>query len=139
MGQPLTGYKGVVCIATVLCITEACTIIELDSSGFVHNAVTMLRASPMFLGQNGTVFIDNTNFQYKCDDSGGWHDFFSGEEDLVPWSEAKEAAAGEACTRYTRQQIDDLMYNTVETKPDLLDIIGIQQVRLYMGMHMDVW
>ena len=117
-------------LASILLTTSyACTVIELDASGFVSNAITLLRATPMFLGQNGTLFVDNTHFNYKCDQSGGWHDFISGEEDLVPWSSTKEAAGGEACARYNRQQIDDLMYNTVRTKPDMLDFIGIKQVR----------
>jgi hypothetical protein len=123
--------KGLVVLVLAFCISvEACTVIELDPTGFVNNAMTLLHAIPMFLRQNGTVFVDNTNFQYKCSDDSGWHDFFSGEEDLVPWSPVKEAAGGEACARYNRQQIDDLMYNVVRTKPDLLDFMSIKQARV---------
>ncbi|EIE21583.1 hypothetical protein COCSUDRAFT_66957 [Coccomyxa subellipsoidea C-169] len=85
----------------------------------------------MFLGRNGTTFLDNTNFQYKCSEDGGWHDFFSGEEELVPWSETKERATGETCARYSLQKIDEIMYNTVQTKPDLLDFIGVKKVWKY--------
>ncbi|BDA44819.1 hypothetical protein COCOBI_06-2970 [Coccomyxa sp. Obi] len=85
----------------------------------------------MFLGRNGTTFLDNTNFNYKCSEEGGWHDFFSGEEELVPWSETKERATGETCARYNLQKIDELMYNTVQTKPDLLDFIGVKKAWKY--------
>ena len=104
-------------------------------SGFTNNAYSLLHAVPMFLRQNGTIFLDSSNFQYKCSDDGGWHDFFSGEEDVVPWSSPKEAAAGHACARYTLQRIDELMYNTVQAKPDLLDFIGIKQVRAKLLLY----
>lgn len=104
-------------------------MIELDNSGFVSNAIGLLHAIPMFHKQNGTLFLDNTNFQYKCDPDGGWHDFFSGEDFLVPWSGPKEQAGGQACARYSLQRVEELMSQTVQTKADLLDFIGIKQVR----------
>jgi hypothetical protein len=110
-------------------------IIELDASGFANNAYSLLHAIPMFLGRNGTLFIDNTNFNYKCSEAGGWHDFFSGEEELVPWSETKELATGEVCARYNLQKIDELMYNTVQTEPDLLDFVGVKKVRKILSVR----
>lgn len=123
--------KGYVCSVFILHIliwAQACTVIELDGTGFANNAYSLMHAIPMFLGWNGTTFLDNTNFNYKCSEEGGWHDFFSGEEELVPWSETKERATGETCARYNLQKIDELMYNTVQTKPDLLDFIGVKKV-----------
>lgn len=128
MARQTRAFLTFLLILQVLARTHACVVIELDGTGFANNANTLLHAVPMFLGQNGTTFLDNTNFNYKCSEDGGWHDFFSGEEELVPWSETKERATGEICTRYTLQKIDELMYNTVQTKPDLLDFIGVKRV-----------
>ena len=132
MARRIRGLLSLLSLLHIFICTKACTVIELDSSGFANNAYSLMHAIPMFLGRNGTTFLDNTNFQYKCSEDGGWHDFFSGEEDLVPWSATKEAATGETCARYTLQKIDELMYNTVQTKPDLLDFIGVKRVRYCM-------
>jgi hypothetical protein len=123
--------RGLLAFALVsvrLALVRSCTVIELGSAGFVSNAIGLLHAIPMFHKQNGTLFIDNTNLNYKCDPDGGWHDFFSGEEHLVPWSAPKEQAGGQACARYTLQRVEELMSQTVQTKADLLDFIGIKLV-----------
>lgn len=107
---------------------EGCTIVELDSSGFANNAYSLLHALPMFYRRNGTFYLDNSHFNYRCSDDGGWHDFFSGEEDIVPWSGPKEVVQGERCARYTTEQVDEILHNVVQTKPDLIDFIGIKKV-----------
>ena len=107
---------------------QACTILELDGSGFANNAYSLLHALPMFYKRNGTFWLDNSKLNYRCSADGGWHDFFSGEENIVPWSRPKELVYGKDCARYTIQQIDELLYNVVQTKPDLLDFIGINMV-----------
>ena len=109
---------------------QSCTIVELDSSGFAENAYSLLHALPMFFQRNGTFFLDNSKFTFKCSNHGGWHDFFSGEENIVPWSRQKETMHGEKCARYTRHEVDQLLHTVVQTKPDLLDFIGIKKVSL---------
>ena len=107
---------------------QACTIIELDSSGFADNAYSLLHALPMFFRRNGTFFLDNSRFDYRCSKDGGWHDFFSGEENIVPWSRPKEVVHGENCARYSAHQIDEILHKIVQTKPEFLDFIGIKKV-----------
>ena len=65
---------------------SACTVVQLRGDvGFATNALYLMRAAPIFHGQNGTLFVDNTDFQYSCAQDGGWHDFFAHDERLVPW------------------------------------------------------
>ena len=114
---------------------QSCTIVELDSSGFAENAHSLLHALPMFFRRNGTFFLDNSRFSFKCSEHGGWHEFFSGEENIVPWSRQKETMHGEDCARYTRHEVDQLLHTVVQTKPDLLDFIGIKKVSLSTASH----
>ena len=123
------GLLAFILLSVPLAVVRTCTVIELSSAGFVSNAIGLLHAMPMFHKQNGTLFLDNTSFNYKCDPDGGWHDFFSGEEHIVPWSSPKEQAGGQACARYSLQRVEELMSQTVQTKADLLDFIGIKLVR----------
>jgi hypothetical protein len=44
-----------------------------------------MRAIPIFYGQNGTLFLDNSAFPYACSADGGFHEFFKYDEHLVPW------------------------------------------------------
>ena len=110
--------------------TQGCTIVKLDSSGFASNAYSLLHALPIFYRRNGTFFLDNSDFHYRCSEDGGWHEFFSGEDKIVPWSRPKELVHGPDCARYTREDVDQIMYNIVQTKPEPLDFIGIKMVRL---------
>ena len=109
--------------------TLGCTIVTLDNSGFANNAYSLLHALPMFYRRNGTFFLDNSDFNYKCSEGGGWHEFFSGEDKIVPWSRPKELVHGPDCARYTREQVNLIMYNIVQSKPEPLDFIGIKMVR----------
>ncbi|CAL8466399.1 g5935 [Coccomyxa elongata] len=90
-----------------------------------------MHAIPIFYQQNGTLYIDNTNFPYNCAPDGGFHDFFKYDEHLVPWSAAKEAAAGDRCRRVSFYEIDQLIYNTLKVPFYQLDIIGIQRAWWY--------
>ncbi len=38
----------------------ACTIFEFADSGFAANAIHLMHAVPIFDGNNGTFFLDNT-------------------------------------------------------------------------------
>jgi hypothetical protein len=48
-----------------------CTIFEFQDSGFAANAIHLLHAVPIFDGNNGTFFLDNSKFAYKCEEGGG--------------------------------------------------------------------
>ena len=111
---------------------QACTVVELDSSGFAENAYSLLHALPMFFNRNGTFYLDNSEFRYKCSEHGGWHDFFSGEENIVPWSQQKETMQGKECARYARHEVDELLHTVLQTKPDLLDFVGMKKVSFYI-------
>ena len=109
--------------------TQGCTIIMLDSSGFASNAYSLLHALPIFYRRNGTFFLDNSDFNYKCSENGGWHEFFSGEDKIVPWSRPKELAHGPDCARFRREDVDQIMYTLLQQKAEPLDFIGIKMVR----------
>ena len=64
---------------------QACTVVELQNDGFATNMLYLMHAIPIFYQQNGTLYIDNTNFPYNCAQDGGFHDFFKYDEHLVPW------------------------------------------------------
>ena len=66
-------------------VSAACTVLELQADGFATNAMYLMHAIPIFLNQNGTLFIDSTAFPYTCDDDGSIMDFFKDEELFVPW------------------------------------------------------
>ena len=106
-----------------------CTIITLDSSGFASNAYRLLHALPIFYRRNGTFFLDNSDFNYRCSENGGWHEFFSGEDKIVPWSRPKELAHGPDCARFRREDVDAIMHALTQSKPEPLDFIGIKMVR----------
>lgn len=64
---------------------QGCTVVELQNDGFATNMLYLMHAIPIFYQQNGTLYIDNTNFPYNCAQDGGFHDFFKYDEHLVPW------------------------------------------------------
>lgn len=52
--------------------SRACTIFQLEDSGFAANAVHLLHMEPIFGGDNnGTLFVDASKFAYKCSEGGG--------------------------------------------------------------------
>jgi hypothetical protein len=64
---------------------QSCTVVELQNDGFATNMLYLMHAIPIFYQQNGTLYIDNTDFPYTCAQDGGFHDFFRYDEHLVPW------------------------------------------------------
>ena len=64
---------------------QGCTVVELQNEGFATNMLYLMHAIPIFYQQNGTLYIDNTNFPYTCAQDGGFHEFFRYDEHLVPW------------------------------------------------------
>jgi hypothetical protein len=70
---------------SLLSLSLACTVLEMQGDGFATNAMYLLHAIPIFLRQNGTFFIDSSAFPYSCNEGGGFMDFFKYEELIVPW------------------------------------------------------
>ena len=134
--ESMTQYKSqnnVLLIAAVgllhLCATvRPCTIFEFADSGFAANAIHLMHAVPIFDGNNGTFFLDNTQFAYKCEEGGGWHDFFAYQDHLVPWSAAKERAGGEDCVRHSFRGVDDVLHVNLKAGWEPYNAAGVSQV-----------
>ncbi len=45
---------------------SACTIFEFADSGFAANAIHLMHAVPIFDGNNGTFFLDNSQVRLGC-------------------------------------------------------------------------
>ena len=131
----------------------ACTIFEFADSGFAANAIHLMHAVPIFDGNNGTFFLDNSQvsiciksapashhasstvdkamllqFAYKCSEGGGWHDFFAYQDHLVPWSPAKERAGGEQCNRLSFRGVDDVLHVNLHAGWEPYNSAGVSQV-----------
>ena len=49
------------------CSVHACTVLELSSStGFAANVLRIFHTVPIFEGFNGTFFVDEGDFRFKC-------------------------------------------------------------------------
>ncbi|EIE21427.1 hypothetical protein COCSUDRAFT_56647 [Coccomyxa subellipsoidea C-169] len=86
-----------------------------------------MHAVPIFDGNNGTFFLDNTQFAYKCEEGGGWHDFFAYQDHLVPWSAAKERAGGEECIRHSFRGVDDVLHMNLKAGWEPYNAAGVSQ------------
>lgn len=83
-------------------LARACTVVQLLNDGFATNALYLMRAIPIFYRQNGTLYVDNTDFPYSCGQDGGFHDFFKYEEHLADWCAARALACFLAAVRRQR-------------------------------------
>ena len=85
-------------VAAFVLATETCTVLELSGSGFSANVNHLLWAFPVFdHGINGTLYLDNTWFQYRCKKNGGLHDFLDLKHaHIVPWTAEKERRGKQA-------------------------------------------
>ncbi|KAK9840749.1 hypothetical protein WJX81_002183 [Elliptochloris bilobata] len=90
---------GACVIASLAGQSTACTVFKFDISGFAANVRHLLLAYGV-LSENGTIFLDNRNFPYKCTELGGWHDFFDSEPIIKEWTPKAEAAALDAPCRH---------------------------------------
>ncbi len=52
--------RAAIAVLGVLSAAQACTIFEFADSGFAANAIHLMHAVPIFDGNNGTFFLDNT-------------------------------------------------------------------------------
>ena len=86
-------------LASLATVVLPCTVLELSGSGFSANVNHLLWAFPVFdHGINGTLFLDNTWFQYRCKKNGGLHDFLDLKPHIVPWTAEKERKGKQART-----------------------------------------
>ena len=53
-------WTAYVVLLGVLTSAQACTVFEFADSGFAANAIHLMHAVPIFDGNNGTFFLDNT-------------------------------------------------------------------------------
>ena len=53
-------WTAYVVLLGVLTSVQACTVFEFADSGFTANAIHLMHAVPIFDGNNGTFFLDNT-------------------------------------------------------------------------------
>ena len=85
-------------VAALVPATESCTVLELSGSGFSANVNHLLWTFPVFNhGINGTLYLDNTWFQYRCKKNGGLHDFLDLKRaHIVPWTAEKERRGKQA-------------------------------------------
>lgn len=56
----LRGVKALVFVLGILGSAQACSIFEFADSGFAANAIHLMHAVPIFDGNNGTFFLDNS-------------------------------------------------------------------------------
>lgn len=110
-------------------IAQSCTIFEFADSGFAANAIHLMHAVPIFDGNNGTFFLDNSKFAYKCEEGGGWHDFFAYQDHLVPWTAAKERAGGETCVRHDFRGVDNVLHVNLKAGWEPYNAAGVSQVQ----------
>ena len=98
-------------LCNILQVSRACTVYELTGAGFAANAVHVFHAYTLFAQNNGTLFLDSRDFEYKCDQDGGWQDFFSFdviEGRLASYS--LEQDQDELCARYTSHDVDRMLH-----------------------------
>ncbi|KAK9831481.1 hypothetical protein WJX81_000382 [Elliptochloris bilobata] len=64
---------------------------------------------PIFEGFNGTFFVDQEQFKFKCKQDGGLQDFLDLGEHITAWMpEAEAQAPGTPCSRFDLLQADSL-------------------------------
>lgn len=80
--------------------SEACSVVEFAwAGGLAAHLSNLWTTLPALYGSNGSVYIDNAGFPYRCTEQGGWHDFFETEDGfLQPWTPA--VASTHQCEYY---------------------------------------
>lgn len=65
-------------VILLACTAEShgCVVLQLYEHGLGANLNVLLSALPAFYGVNGTIYLDDRRFQYKCRDEGGFFDIF---------------------------------------------------------------
>lgn len=70
-------------------ICHGCVVLQLYEHGLGANLNVLLSALPAFYGVNGTIYLDDRRFQYRCRDEGGYFDIFRASI-LRPYTGTKE-------------------------------------------------
>ena len=92
---------------------QCCTIYEFNGAGFAANAFAVAHMVPIFHNTNGTFFLDNTWNYYKCSEEGGWHDFFSWEDQVSSSYNWKGGGGLAAVARDTYQCIPYVQFTVI--------------------------
>ncbi len=97
------------CVAICAAFGRGCFVLQLHGSGLAANLNVLLSSLPAFYGVNGSIYLDNTRFQYGCHDEGGFFDIFSPGV-LQPYTASKEQ---QGCSYYAfaepmRQPVTDM-------------------------------
>ena len=68
-------------LALITCTTlvSCCVVLQVVGHGFASNINALFSALPAYYGFNGSIFLYNYHFVYKCTDEGGLHEFFATE------------------------------------------------------------
>lgn len=92
-------------------LAHGCIVLELTGAGFAANAVHVLHAYTLFSENNGTLYLNSTEFQYKCNSEGGWHDFFDFSATNGTMANiGTEAEQMDTCARYTFHDVDLMLH-----------------------------
>lgn len=95
--------------------------------GFAANVLWLLHAFPLFgPPTNGTFYIDQTRWPHKCNETGGWEDFFAGGH-LVNWTPEAEKAGKEECVRLKAKEVEEMM-GKLNTGTEELDGMAVNRV-----------
>ncbi|KAK9826199.1 hypothetical protein WJX81_006831 [Elliptochloris bilobata] len=79
-------------------------------------------------GINGTLYLDNTWFQYRCRKNGGLHDFLDLKQaHIVPWTAEKEHRGKQVCTRLQLPGVKKLK-DALEVTYDELAFSSVQKL-----------
>jgi hypothetical protein len=104
-----------------------------SGEGFSPNLLWLLHAFPLFgPPTNGTFYLDSTQFPHKCNETGGWTDFFAGTH-MLPWTPEAQAAEKDACVRLRAKEIDDMLHK-LHTGTEELDGMAVNRVGLPSSM-----
>jgi hypothetical protein len=83
LGMKITSMghmRGLLSLASLLLVcggaVHACEILQLSDAGLAANVNSLWFSLPSYHGLNGSIFVDNAKFAYKCTEYGGWHDIF---------------------------------------------------------------
>ena len=106
-------------LAGVACCAGACSVYDFGMQGFAANTLMLFKALPI-LEANGTVFLDNSKLQYRCNNGtgGGWHDFFE-RNGVNPWTEETKERHGNNCRWWAMKDVQQIMAQFELTTPEL--------------------
>lgn len=108
-------------------LRAALCLVCAAGEGLSSNLQWLLHAFPLFgPPTNGTFYLDQAQFPHKCNETGGWQDFFAGGH-MVPWTPEAQAAEKDTCIRLKAKEIDDMLHK-LNTGTEELDGMAVNRV-----------